>query len=392
MIEVALLWGVGAAAGQELVLHGDVAASVAVERVTALSARAPSELRVVSLRHHLGVAALVVGAGEVRPCGSPRTRSSALRGAADEAEEAVLGGRYAEAARILADGLSALGCLDDVLEPELAARLYLLRGLLRFDEGDTDAAAADLAQARRIHPELSWDARMEPLARPLFQQADPTREARATLRVFPEPSVGEALWVDGVRVSSPVALPAGEHVVQYAGAVVHTVRFELHGVEDSTLVVPAHVGDDALTWVRDGARRDDLDTLLAPFSPAGVPTWIALPEQTWHRPGAGAWSLVATHRVPKRRRTTGNTVLGVGGGVMLATGGVLSAVGWVRGMSAYRDGDAGGDPTWGEYEQAAARHASASRQLWIGEALGGTGAVLLGVGLAVPLGGPGEPR
>lgn len=85
-------------------------------------------------------------------------------------------------------------CVDDVLSPDLVARLHRVEGFRRFGDRDPDAVYA-FAAARAVEPDWELPEELAPIGSPLRTNVFAVEPSGAHEKV-PEPAAGE-LWIDG---------------------------------------------------------------------------------------------------------------------------------------------------------------------------------------------------
>ena len=376
---LAVLWA-GVAQGDDVAVYAEGDAEAARARLT--SYLSPAEGRHLEVVAFADLAARGVelehngGSEGVRTCETP-LNGEALRRPMAAADKAIEAQKYHEIEGFLVEAEEALGCLAVLAEPNLGARLYLLRGLGLDARGDRRAAAAAFQMAYWFDPELQWDDRLPEDSRSLFLAASKAFYMQTPARLELSPSTGAVYWIDGQRLDGggPVELSLGEHLLQVRGDRVTTFRFELES-GDSTLYVPAAASAALLETASAPAGRAELEMWLARVLPRGTTLYVLTGEQIW-RTTVGTWRWVdvpaefAALRVATRRRVDVGWDVARVGAVATGIGVAISALSWGFTMRAYRKANlatnqADFDSYYGTYYEWRPRVALAQSSLLIG--------------------------
>ncbi len=120
-------------------------------------------------------------------------------------------------------------CVDEVVQAQQVAELYLLRGLARHVDGDLDLAKEDFGRAAGIFPDLRWDVGYPPDPQQTYLLArEETGQLETVTFAWSFTLVADMkVYVDGVAVDplTPVELSPAPHLVQIqaAGELVSTL-------------------------------------------------------------------------------------------------------------------------------------------------------------------------
>lgn len=344
----------------------------------------------------------LLGGGKLEHCGGSPTTLASVRQSMDLAKGAVAYMEYGSARAALDAAIRDLGCLQEPIDAELAARAWFLTGVVAHASGDEARTRSAFRQARLFAPEMGWDENFAPAARGAFESV--TAEMKATslvsLSVVPEPPEG-ALRVDGrvVRVvGGHVGVLPGTHHVQVGDAPPLTMTMQVDANAPATLVLPSLVTDDALAWAGDGDRREALSSvLIGALGDEGV-VYVVSNDIVWRlRLGGSAWDLVAAgarpltampvpasatgasgeERPTGRRSAAGPVTLAVGGAGLIA-GGVVAGLGYGAARDAVEDAN-----TNGRSEEGDAQYEAGGQQYTAGLVVGGVGAALAVTGLVL---------
>ncbi|MDP6933477.1 MAG: hypothetical protein QGG40_11205 [Myxococcota bacterium] len=397
---------VNSAGAADRVIFLDDEPQVAVKRVQQVTGRSRDELVATRLSELLlARPPVVVGAGSTEVCQGTPSAQSGIKAGLERADSSMAYFEFVSALAHLDTAEKAIGCLTEPVEPQVAARIYYLRGIIFQSQGKEAAARSAFLQAHLFQPDLTWDEVFPPDARPLFDEAgaQAVREVPVTLHVVPSPEPG-ALQVNGKAANAEggkLVLAPGRHLVQLGTTSMTTFRVNLEGGSGATLVVPAAIPPDAVTWVRDDARRPALSQTLAAVLGENVLVYVTVHEGVWKgatatdawqelkapqplaevqptsEPQAGA---LAEAPAPSRSGGSGGGRLLVVGGSGMTVGGLaLTGFSYQRGKQAYRDvNNADG---WYAYQQAESRFVGSQRRLYLGAALGTVGLASLGGGI-----------
>lgn len=380
----------------DIVVHADLKPEAAVEQASA-DAGVPAEgLKPVTLPElFLGRSPLVVGEGEVTLCAVAPMAMTAVAEAAKRAESNVLYVDYTAALEDIDAATKALGCLRERANVEDAARLFFLAGVIASERKDTERAFAAFRQAHVFQPGLAWDEDFPPDAKPTFEEAARSAKNDPPMRMSIRPIPDDTgITVDGRVIGSAEAgfdLATGEHLVQLVGATITTVRVTVRPGEATLFVPNAVVEADAYDFAVP-ERAVVLSSLVATVAGKGTKTYVALPTGTWAGlAGDAGFQQIAAHD-PAAARKRQKKVLQLAGGALALGGASLAGVSYAQGRGMIAEMEAPG-ATYAAYEDTVGPYAGARTRLMIGEGVLGAGAIVAGVGFALPLGGePGEAR
>lgn len=174
----------------------------------------------------------------------------------------------------------SIGCLEEPIQPDLAAGFHRLRGILAYTRGQTDDAAASFLAARRLQPDGGL---------PVYPASHDIQTVFAKLTPVEqgghyERPDGEPVYVDGLE-NGPID-PAANHLLQ----------------------IP----------VREGATLE-----LLVLDAGQLPPWVEITE-----PGPG---------LPRDDRRLGRILRASGAGLLAIAGGLTVANGVTAGKFGNRD-------------------------------------------------------
>lgn len=287
-----LIGALGALAGAPALYTGDPAEAEARVRKASRDRGLEVELRrLVDVAP--GADPYVVGQPAVTRCAPGRL--SVVREGVENAE--ALLSRSADAAVALDLARLDLECLGEPVDPELAARLFYLRGFLAWRRsGDTDTAESAFYRAFLFAPTLSWDVELGGPRAPssfLSAAARAASPPSAWLRVVPDPAPGFTLRIDG-HARAPeggrVPLRPGVHLVQVVadGFTAPPIVVPVNPGEERALVLPVALSE-ALLSAMDAPAREALSVLLRAAWPDRV-SYVTGPAGTWRfDPATSRW-------------------------------------------------------------------------------------------------------
>lgn len=327
-------------ASTPVVFDSEATPEVARETASRRARRPPEDFYTVSLADlMLGRDPVAVGDdGEVTGCGDAPRSQEHLQKIVEQAQSHVDNLREGAARSALDVAAGTLVCLSDHVDPQLAARVFFLRGVTAHRDADLVAALAEFRQALIFHDSLEWDDAFSPDIKKSFDAAVESMvdAQEGHLQFVPHPGDG-ALWVDGhPRPASDgtVAVPAGRHLIQIykplAGSVVSGMVDVLPS-QVMEIVVPHAVPADALGWASDRERWRDLSNLfLAVPSLRDVPdVYVVHRGGVWRGSAGGAVWMQEGPSAGQARATA----LKITGGTLLAAGGGLVTYGALRSSS-----------------------------------------------------------
>lgn len=197
----------------------------------------------------------LVGAPPGASCAAP-TRAAAVFASVSRTEPLVAAASWEAARTELAAATASVACLVDPIEASIAARLYLLDGVVYTSTGDVASAERSYAQALALQPGMSWDAALPATAREPFDKAAAPHPVVHVGVGVADPS---SVFVDGRPAGAGAAgfdVAAGPHVLQVIGPVITTLVVDLAVGDSRTLQVVTPLDDAAVTRTDDPAVRE----------------------------------------------------------------------------------------------------------------------------------------
>jgi hypothetical protein len=283
-----LLVAVGAAfAGVPVVHDGDGGA--AVSQVAQRTGLPPDQLEAVPLSQLLEAPTSVLGAAAMRHCSGAATRVGDVKAELVRAEAALREGEDRSAMDHLDLAVAAMGCLSELVEPGVGARVFLLRGALMGDR-DEEAALGELRSALGFDPALSWEPGFPEAGEALLEAA----RGAGTPSVLAVSPAGTSAgpWIDGRTLSGSGAareVAPGLHLAQSPGiGGIQSAWLVIEG--DAHLVLPGSFRSTALAQLSEDSKRPEVEALIA-----------AALDQTpaaYAASGGGLWLVTVTDGAP----------------------------------------------------------------------------------------------
>jgi hypothetical protein len=322
-----------------VVLHAEVDAE-AVRADVLSAAPIDSDVAVTHLdAFRSSLAPALVGGGGLKGCTLEKVEP--LGDLLKKAEGSLSYLELEKAQKTLDTAHAQLPCLQSPADPQQAARIGFLQGVIAIESEDKATAWSSFSQAVRFVPTIAWDKQFPADGNTILGLAKSEMEKTQPITVGFVPVLEQPaqVWLNGAAVS----IPAGEMLVP-SGVNLFQVQdpqgldgFELTVKAETNprLFLPSLIPDDALSWVQTDEGQEKLSAVVNQAfetgtsvivshdgglwrSAAGMTTWETIrPSQGtgWsNRPRSMAWL------------STGITVgLGVG-----------TAVAWSRAVESKR--------------------------------------------------------
>ncbi len=303
-----------------------VIAAEAAAAVTDRERTSVVPVRLVDLRD--GAGPRVIGGALVPACMGPPVNNNTIREQVSRGEALY---NAAEFDRGLAEARAATGglwCLSEAAEASLAARAFVLLGVLQLELKNEAAARESFAVAAQFQPSgPAFDGRFRSSHRAVLDSvtAEVSSAPPARMRIGPGGSAG--LWIDGRAPSGAdeLTLSRGRHLVQLLQPGVVSLVIEVGSGEVVDLVRPSSLTEGHVRLAADAAWQPWFSSALA-----GTGVELVWTENTLWKVAEG-WTSesYALKRVPSGARWAG-ALTGAGatataiGGFGLVGGAILS--------------------------------------------------------------------
>jgi len=279
------------ASAAEIVFYDTGEAADAKARVSVAASRPFSSLQALTLAELAqGRPPALIGPGAVTACSAAAVDGGTIDAAIQRAESSIDYLEYAAAWNALNEAAAQLGCLSAPLAPGPAARLHFLSGVVANALDDKPSAWTAFRQARIFQPDITWDENFPPDARPMFDAAGVELASTPLVALSLAPQPGE-FWIDGRALPPDAPLPPllpGAHVIQF-GKDPTTLTVTLEPDADVTLVLPALIPPDGVSWSADPDLRPALAAAVTALLPRDAVAFFALTDAVWRLDG-GEWT------------------------------------------------------------------------------------------------------
>ncbi len=324
--------------------------------------------------------ARLLGGGSLDWCDSAPTSLEDLAGAMETAEREMAYMRYESAARTLGRAFDDLQCLGDPIDPNLAGRLFYLRGLVAHRSGFEEQARRAFSAALVFQPELVWDDAFPPKALDLFEAARAAADSVETVPITLQPA--GTVIIDGVE-HSDLELAPGTHLLQLQD---QTATLQVFPGTRPTLVLPAlYEGIEDFPSVESQATLlllADEDTLHVVHEghvwspgPEGYEDRGRLPRARPERPAAEP-------REPRPQAPRdGPRWLAPGGGAVALGGAAVGTLGLLLTRDAATDARTA--TSWTDHQEVVGQARTRVRIAQVGYGVAAVGAVLGATGLVL---------
>jgi hypothetical protein len=242
--------------------------------------------------------------------------------------------------------------------------------------------------------ELEWDNNFPPDALALFEQAKAELLAATPVEVslLPIPSEGTA-WIDGKplrTVEGKIEVYPGDHLLQFSTPQIYTVALYVTSDSEPTVMLPSLLSNQAISWVNDTEKREDLGVLLAAILEDQTEVYVSTGGEVWRlRPVDLSWEQL---KVPSGFFIADQDNIGKfyasqalfwTGAASIATGGIFGMASVSKAREAQRAHDAA--EGWTEQELAKTRYTLAAANANAGVGIFAAGVTLAGVSFVVQL-------
>ena len=249
-----------------------------LEQVASRTGLPTSQLDSVSLSTLLEEPPQALGAA-LRHCAGTPNRSADVRADLVRAEAAWAEGERRKAMDHLDLAMAHIGCLEELAEPAVVARVFLLRGSMIAAADQLPEAVVELRSALAFSPELTWDPDFPAEGEGALIEARVV-ENPVALDVAPA-GTGSGPWVNGAAVKTTArSVSPGLHLVQSpASPGIRSAWLVVKG--DATLVIPASYRRPVLERMADPAQRSEVELLLLASFPDLPAVYVASEGGVW---------------------------------------------------------------------------------------------------------------
>jgi hypothetical protein len=276
-----------------LVLYkGDV--SIAMSRLVSATKRSSDSFRPVMITEISGGEPILDGSGGLEVCNGASSDGRSLRNALKKVRKDIAYVKYADADDSLRTATTYLNCLTDPLIGLDAAELYFMKGFLDYELGRQGLSQESFRRALVYDPEMDWDNNFPPKALELFEAAQAERETAqpVKVRLLPIPAEGSA-WVDGVPLRARdgvIEVLPGAHLLQFSVPQVYTVSLYVKADSEPSVMLPALMPNQAVSWANNEDQRNDLGVLLGAILEDEKEIFVSNAGEVWRfSPARHTW-------------------------------------------------------------------------------------------------------
>lgn len=282
----------------------------------------------------------------------------------------------------------AIGCLQELFNPDDIRQMYYIRGILEYHKGNKDASIQAFSSAIRIKPDLQWNNIYSPDAKPNF---DTAKESFIQLQsipmdIYPQEALS-SLWINGAPLldKEDPQIFVGRNIIQIVGLETKTYEITVpDNIERIRIVAPSTTPVSAIDWI--GAdREDELSLITASFLPQDSTIYAHDSGQVWQNTvGTSEWNALKVSKFTEVRLNSKQII----GQSLLWSGGTASLISlgfglyhYNKGYTAYRTMQTTND--WAEYEAIKPTLENSRAPLRTSVVSLGTGLLLTGIGYSV---------
>jgi len=263
------------------IVHDRADPTELVDTVAGRTGLPRDQLRPVAMDELRDAPPEVLGEAVLRRCAGSPTTATGLRTSLARAEAAWSDNDALGAFDQLDLAVSEMGCLGELIEPSVAARVFQLRGALEAQRDQPLAASSEFRTALGFDPDLTWVTRYPGVAAPMFEAERESPRPHAIV-VLPSGTTSGP-WIDGQALSAQggrIAVSPGLHLVQHATP--RGIRSAwLMVTGDAHLVLPESYREPILDAVLDPDRALEVAALLCAALPDFSAAYISHAEGLW---------------------------------------------------------------------------------------------------------------
>ena len=269
-------------AGTPLVVEGEDREASASE-VTARTGLPRSQLEPLDVAKLLEQPPQIVGEAVLRRCTQDKVGMEPARADLSRAVAAQRSGDLLAALDHLDLAVSSLGCLSELVDRSIAARIFLLRGAILASRDEIEGARSELRTALSFDPRVAWHDDLPAGGQALLEEE---RDGSMRHRITALPSTRvSGPWLGGEVVGSAgLEVAHGLVLVQYSSPIgVRSAWMVVSG--DATLVIPGAFRTPVLARMAEPDQRREVELLLEATLPDFAAAYV-------HHSSWGTWLVV----------------------------------------------------------------------------------------------------
>jgi tetratricopeptide (TPR) repeat protein len=283
---------------------------------------------------------------------------------------------------------SAVGCLQELFNPDDIRQMYYIRGILEYHKGNKDASIQAFSSAIRIKPDLQWNNIYSPDAKPNFDAAKENfiQLQSIPMEIYPQEALS-SLWINGAPLldkEDPQIL-VGRNIIQIVGLETKTYEITVpDNIEQIRIVAPSTTPVSAIDWI--GAEREaELSLIAESLLPMESTIYAHDSGQVWQNTiGTPEWNALKVSKFTEARLNSkqiiGQSLLWSGGSASLISLG-FGLYHYNKGYTAYRTMQTTND--WAEYEATKPTLEGSRAPLRTSVVSLGAGLLLTGIGYSI---------
>ena len=235
----------------------------------------------------------LLGNGSIEYCEGHPMISVQIKRLTQKIDHALAYYRLEEAKNLVETAKGALLCLQDVLDPDVVARLYYLEGLIQYYNGNTEATSIAYRNAIRFQPNMKWDSIFPPDSKELFDAAHEHFNSlkEIPLEIYPK-SAQKDVWINGIPINPQghLSVPYGANFIQIVSVDIESAYIMLDDLQSSAvLIVTSAITDDMISWVDNPEKIDELNAITSLFSQEEDPFFLYRNGEIWQQKADHSW-------------------------------------------------------------------------------------------------------
>jgi hypothetical protein len=290
-LPLALLSLLSVADAAPVVLHSESDAEAV--RVDVLSATAPMDPD-VAVTHldafRSSLAPALVGGGVLKRCTQEKVEP--LGDLLKRAEGSLSYLELDKAQKTLNTAHDQLPCLQNPADPQQAARIGFLQGVIAIESEDKATAWSSFSQAVRFVPDIAWDEQFPADGNTILGLAKAEMEKTPPVKVGIVPALAQQaqVWLNGAPVpttETEMLVPPGVNLFQVQGPQgMDGFELTVKGGTNPRLFLPSLIPDDALSWAQTDEGQKKLSAVVNQAFESGTSVIVSHDGGLW-RSAAG---------------------------------------------------------------------------------------------------------
>lgn len=283
---------------------------------------------------------------------------------------------------------NAIGCLQELFNPDDIRQMYYIRGILEYHKGNKDASIQAFSSAIRIKPDLQWNNIYSPDAKINFDEAKENfiKLQSIPLEIYPQEALS-SLWINGAPLldKNEPQIFVGQNIIQIIGLETKTYEITVpENIDALRIIAPSTTPVSALDWIG-SERESELSLIAESLLPQNSIIYAHDSGQVWQNTvGTSEWDALKVSKFTEARLNSKQII----GQSLLWSGGTASLVSlgfglyhYNKGYTAYRTMQTTND--WAEYEATKPTLENSRAPLRASMVSLSTGLLLTGIGYSI---------